>query len=197
MMVDYSIVRGTMRATGTMHIVTDGADASLATSGTSLTGDIGVTFTASISSADLVISYTSDSSGTGTMKYMVRRWSSGSGGAAGVPTYSGAAAAPTTAGGPVNSVQFNSGGAVTGNANFAIDTVDLSVNLNELRQGVLSSSIILTDASTSWTNLFSMSDSYPCVILDYSVAKEGFVRVGQLLVACDGTNVSSNETFTE
>lgn len=198
MIVDYSIVRSTSRETGTMRIVTDGATASVATDSSYVNGSTGVGFSARISGTDLIVEYTSSNNGqTGTMKYMVRRWASGPGGPNGVPSYAAAAPAPTAAGGSVNTIQFNSGGAVTGNANFAIDTIDLSMNLNGLRQGVLSSAITVLDNQTSWTNLFSMPDTNPFVVIEYSVSKEGFARVGRLLIACDATTVSSDNTYVE
>jgi hypothetical protein len=198
MVVDYSIVRSTSRETGTMRIVTDGTAVDVSTESAYINGNTGVTFTGSISASNLVLSYTATSTGqAATMKYMTRRWSSGTGGPGGLPSYSGAAAAPTAAAAPVGSVQFNSGGSLAGNANFQIDTVDLSYNSNGLRQGVLSSGITILNNQASFTNLFAMPNTYPYVIVKYSITKEGFARTGQMLVAYDGTNVISNDTHVE
>jgi hypothetical protein len=199
MIIDYSIVRSTIRETGTMRIVTDGTSASLSTSASYLNGNAGVTFNARISGANLIVEYTSTNTGqTGTVKYMVKRWSSGTGGPAGIPTYTGGAAAPTAAGGPVGSIQFNSGGAVTGNANFAIDTIDLSINLNGLRQGVLSSPITLLGNQASWTNLVTLTedDQFPFLVLEYSVSR-GASMIGQMLITHDGSTIAFDDRAAE
>lgn len=196
--VDFSIVRSTARETGTLHIVTDGSTAQVASDSAYVNGSSGVTFDAVISGANLLLRYSTTNTGVAaTMKYSVKRWSSGSGGPGGLPSYSGAAPAPTAAAAPVGSVQFNSGGSLAGNTNFAIDISDLSMNFNGLRQGVLSSPLTILDNQPSYTNLFTMSTTYPYVIVEYSLVKESFARVGQFLIAYDGTNVVLNDAFTE
>lgn len=198
MVIDYSIVRSTARETGTLHVVTDGAVVSVNTEASYINGSSGISFTGSISGSNLLLQYSSTSTGqAGTMKYMVRRWSSGNGGPGGLPSYSGSASAPTAAGGSVNSIQFNSGGSLAGNANFAIDVTDLSINLNGLREGILSSSIAVLNNQAVFTNLFSMANTYPFIVISYSLTKEGFARTGQLLVSYDGTNVACNDSFVE
>lgn len=199
MIIDYSIVRSTLRETGTARVVTDGSTATVSTEASYLNGNAGVAFNARISGANLIVEYISSNSGqTGTLKYSVKRWSSGTGGAAGIPSYSGAAAAPTAAGGPVNSVQFNSAGAVTGNANFAIDVSDLSMNFNGLRHGTLSSPITLANNQATAANLFTIDGGlYPFAVIEYSVVKESHIRVGQVIVAYNGTTVSLTETFSQ
>ncbi len=197
--VDFSVVRGTLRETGTMHVVTDGSAVEVATDSSYINGNSGVTFSGAIVSSNLVLSATTTNTGTAAqVKFSIRRWSSSfPGGPAGVPSYSGAAPAPTPAAAPVNSVQFNSGGVLAGNSNFTIDTVDISQNYNGLRQGVLSSPITIVDNMASPTNLVLLSTSYSFYILDYSITKEGFARTGQMVIAYDGTNVSTNEVYTE
>jgi len=195
--VDYSIVRGAIKETGTMHIVTDGSTVQVNTDSAYVNGNSGVTFSGVISGSNLTIQYTSTSTGiSGTIKFIIKRWSSSAGGPGGPPSYS-AAAPLTAAASPVNGIQFNSGGFLAGNTNFEIDVVDLSMNLNGLRQGVLSSGITILDNQSSWTNLFSIPNTYPYMVFEYSVAKAGFTRVGTLLVTYDGTNVAFNDSFVE
>lgn len=196
--VDYSIVRSTLRETGTMRIVTDGSIAEVSSDSSYVNGNSGVTFAASVSGANLTLSYTTTSTGqAATMKYALRRWASGSGGPGGVPSYTGASPAPTAAASPVNGIQFNSGGFLAANSNFTIDVADLSVNHNGLRQGTLSSPITILNNQAAFVNLFLMPTTHPFMIIEYSITKEGFARVGHLQIAYDGTNVVCNDSFVE
>lgn len=198
MIVDYSIVRSTARETGTLYIVTDGTTAEVSSDSAYMNGNSGTSFTASIAGSNISLNYTTTSTGQpGTMKYMVRRWASGSGGPAGIPSYSGAAGSSTGAAAPLTAIQFNSAGVLAGNANFLVDVADLSLNFNGLHQGVLSSALTLLDNQPAPTNLFSMATTYPFIVIEYSATKESFARVGQLLVAYDGTNVICNDAYAE
>jgi hypothetical protein len=198
-LVDYSIVRGTARETGTMRIVTDGAGAEVSTDSSYINGNSGVTFAATVSGANLILSGTATSTGTNAqLKYSIRRWSSSfPGGPGGVPNYSGAAPVPTPAAAPVGAIQFNSGGVLAGNSNFKIDTVDISMDFNGLRQGVLSSGVTILDNQSSAVNLVLLSGSYSHYVLEYSVEKETFKRTGELRIAYDGTNVVCNDSYVE
>ena len=199
MLLDYSVVRGSLRETGTMRIVTDGALAEVSTDSSYVNGNSGVTFTATVTGPNLTLTGTTTSTGTpAQLKYSIRRWSSSfPGGPGGVPSYSGAAPIPTPAAAPVNSIQYNSGGVLAGNSNFAIDVVDISMTFNGLRQGVLSSGITILDNQAVATNLVLLSASFPYYVLEYSIAKEGFTRVGHLKIAYDGTNVACNDSYVE
>lgn len=199
MLIDYSIVRSTTRETGTMRIVTDGAVATVSTDSAYLNGNTGITFSAVIEDDLLVLKYESKATGQpGAMKYSVKRWSSSAGGAAGLPTYSGASPLPSTsAADPVDSVQFNSGGVLAGNPNFKIDTVDLSLNFNGLRQGVLSSPITLAADQHSWANLFSLEGNPIFAIIDYSLSnvEEDSAVIGQIFavrVGDSGMQITNN-----
>lgn len=199
MIVDFSLLRGSARETGTMRIVTDGSTAEVSSDSSYINGNSGVMFRAVVSGANLVLY--ADATPTGTdsqMKYSIRRWSSSfPGGPGGVPSYSGAAPAPTPAASPVNALQYNSGGVLAGNSNFAIDVADVSMSFNGLRQGVLSSPITILNNQPSFVNLFLMDTSNPFIIIEYSLTKEGFARVGHLQIAYDGTNVACNDSFVE
>lgn len=196
--LDFSIVRSTLRETGTMRIVTDGATAQVTTDSAYLNGNSGVTFTATISGPLLRLNYTTTSTGSpATFKYVMRRWASGPGGPGGIPNYSGPAPAPTPAAAPVNGIQFNSGGVLAANSNFTIDVPDISMSFNGLRQGVLSSPITILNNQPSAVNLVLLSTSYPFYILEYSITKNNFARVGHLQIAYDGTNLVCNDSYVE
>jgi len=199
MIVDFSIIRSTARETGTLHVVTDGVTAEVASDSAYVNGNSGITFTASISGSNISVNYTTTNTGVGaTVKFSVKRWSASSGGPGGLPSYSGPVVIPTAvAAAPLTSIQFNSGGSLAGNANFLIDVADLSINLNGMRQGVLLGPITVTNNQPSFVNLFTLPNTYPFIIIDYSMTKEGFARIGQFLVAYDGTNVSMNDSFIE
>jgi hypothetical protein len=199
MLLDFSIMRGSARETGTMRIVTDGATAEVSTDSAYINGNSGVTFTAFVGDDELTLNAALTSTGTeAQMKYSIRRWSSSfPGGPAGVPSYSGAAPIPTPAASPVTSIQFNSGGVLVGNSNFEIDVTDISMSFNGLRQGVLSSGITINDNEPSPTNLVLLSTAFPFYILEYSITKESFARIGHLQIAYDGTNVVCNDAYVE
>jgi hypothetical protein len=73
--LQYSIKRGSAnKEVGTIHLSTDGTNASIAVSGTNL-GTLGVTFSADVSGSDLRLRYTSTSTGTApTFKYFETKW---------------------------------------------------------------------------------------------------------------------------
>jgi hypothetical protein len=73
--IQYSLKRGTAnKETGQIQIATDGTNASIAVSGANI-GTLGVTFSAAISGTDLVLQYTSTSTGTApTFKYNLTQW---------------------------------------------------------------------------------------------------------------------------
>ena len=105
MIVDFSIVRNSKREIGTIYLVTDGASVSVTTSGATL-GTCGISFNGEISGSLIKLNYTStDEVYNATMKYMVRRWSTSSGGPSGLPSYSGATliAGPAGPAGPAGS----------------------------------------------------------------------------------------------
>jgi hypothetical protein len=66
-----------------------------------------------------------------------------------------------------------------------------------LRTGVLSSAITIVNNTLSFTNLFLLDTSFSFLMIEYSISKNGFARVGRLQVAYDGTNVACNDSFTE
>lgn len=199
MIIDFSLSRGISRENGTIYVTTDGSTAAVTTSGSTLNGACGIHFDGDVVGPLLRLRYTSDALGSSTtMKYMVRRWSNAPGGPGGLPNYTGGGGGGgVPAAGSTGDIQFNGGGVLAGNTNFKIDTVDLSINLNGLRQQVLSSPITLTDGILVPTPLFQFSSAYTFVIVEYSVARNGFNRVGRLLIANDGSVANRSDDYIE
>jgi hypothetical protein len=71
--VEYQVDRNGHLATGTVIISNNGSTQSITDTGNS-TGATGITFNADLNAGNVRLLYTSDSSGTGTLKYHVRRW---------------------------------------------------------------------------------------------------------------------------
>jgi hypothetical protein len=90
--VDFSILRNSIKETGTLWITTDGITASVATVSSYL-GLTGVTFTADISAGLLRLRYTSTATGFApSMRYSTKRWSDSAGGPSAITSYSPAIA---------------------------------------------------------------------------------------------------------
>lgn len=72
LIVDFSIIRGALFESGTIHVATDGTTAQCSSIGV---GDTGVDFTADISGANLRLRYIADNNGdNGNIKFAVRKW---------------------------------------------------------------------------------------------------------------------------
>lgn len=89
----YSILRGTRKKIGTLYITTDGTTATAVGPSGHVGAVEGVTFAAAISSGDLVLSATSDNSGSSsTIKFFTFRWADTAlTGPSGLISYSGPA----------------------------------------------------------------------------------------------------------
>jgi hypothetical protein len=201
--IDFSIHRATTRDTGTIYVTSDGTNVQVAV-GEAYIGNSGVSFTGAIVSGVFYLYYTTTATGSdGVMKFMVRRWSDGAGGPAGVPSYTGSSGS-TAAAGPNESIQYNSGGLLDGNSNFLIDTADSFIGitgaivLDGLSQSILSSPITLIDNTSSPTTLFSYpAASAPNAIIEYSIVREGMNRVGRFLVANNTSVTSESDDYVE
>ena len=201
--IDFSLSRGTSRETGTLWVTSDGTNVSVATS-SSYINVSGVTFSAAIVSGTFYLYYTTTNTGSpATMKFMVRRWSNLNGGPAGIPSYTGASAAVPAAD-PSNSIQYNNGGFLDGNANFLIDTAGSylgltgAVVLNGLDQTILSAPITIVDNTSSPTALFVYSAStFPYAVIEYSIVRDGQYRVGRFLVANNTSVTSESDDYVE
>jgi hypothetical protein len=95
LVIDFSIIRGSLKETGQLIITQNGSSVALETSGAAI-ADTGVSFSASLSGGNLLLNYTASSIGqSGTMKYTVKRWADLPGGPAGIPDYSAVLTIPT------------------------------------------------------------------------------------------------------
>lgn len=194
--VEFSLARGGSKEIGTLFITTDGASVAIASAGAALAA-LGVSFSGAISGSDLILQYTTTSTGSdATIKYNLRRWSDASGGPAGPPTYSAAAASVSAAG--VNSnIQINSAGVLGASSNFSYDSTNNILELGNLNIGILSTASIL-DNQASAANLIAYAATNDVAIIEYSIKRGAAnVRVGRLMVATDGTTVSVTDDFNE
>ena len=230
--VDYSLVRGVSpeyKETGSLYITTDGTSVSVVEGGANLHGQSGVTFSGVISGSNLVLQYTTTSTGSSaTMKYSTKIWSDSAGGPSGPPSYSASSASgvlslngesgvlnlvpganitispsgsnitiaatstSTPPGGANTAIQFNSGGTFAGDSRFEINTASGALNLNGLSQSVLNGPLNILDNQASPVTVFSYSGAPATfAIIEYSIVKNGSFRVGRLLIANNGTSVST------
>jgi hypothetical protein len=202
--IDFSIHRSTARETGTIYVTTDGVNVQVAV-GESYIGNSGVTFSGTITGGTFNLLYTTTATGSsGTMKFMVRRWSDANGGPAGVPSYSGGSGGAGTPGGPVNSIQYSGGSVFDGSSNFLIDTagsyigITGAIELNGLNQSILSAGLTLVDNTSSPAALFSYPKAtFPFAVIEYSVVRDGIYRTGRFMIANDGTITSESDDFVE
>jgi hypothetical protein len=202
--VDFSILRGTQKETGTLFMTTDGTNVSV-TSNSAELSPTGVSFSGILSSGQIELLYTSDNSGsTGIMKFIMRRWADGSGGPGGIPSYSTGAPTGLTGGGTANQIAIWSGPTnVVGNANFTVDTVNQTLNLGSgsdvVQFTTLKEDDITLSAPASNQPLFSYPTTYTFAIVDYSaIVNSTNYRIGTLLITQDGvSNVNVVDTYSE
>lgn len=196
LIIDFSVLRGARKDTGTLHVAVAGTSVNLSTSG-AFVGDTGVGFSAAIVTGVLHVKYTADgSSGSPTMKYYVRRWSDGAGGPAGVPSYSGAGGTGIIAAGTNTQIQFNNGGNLGADAQFTWDSSIKALGLNGLEVGALSSPVVLADNTMSPADaIVYNATNYPFVILEYSIQRDLVRECGRLIVATNGIDVTLTADF--
>lgn len=189
MIIDYSIVRGG-RDTGTLWVTTDGTTVSLAQGGTAIS-TTGVTFSASISGSNLILSYSSDASGSGTLRYFVKRWSASAGGPGGLPSYSSSVSLGSASGAD-GDIQFASAGALSSDDNLNWNQANGILKLHGVELSGLSAPITLSDnVSSPATFVTYAAVTYPFAIIEFSVIRGGVYQIGRMLIANDGTtNVS-------
>lgn len=193
--VEYSILRGTSKVVGSMFITTDGTTAVVAGSDAELSL-AGVTFSAAISGSNLILQYTTTSTGSaGTMKFEMRRWSDSAGGPGGPPSYSGGAALIPAAGSNGN-VQINDSGVLGASSNFSYDSVNNLLILGSEQMSILNSASLL-DNQSSPTTIVVMSGSFNSVFLEYTVLRNSFVRTGLITISNDGINIDNMENYSQ
>lgn len=198
MIVNYSLLRGSIKETGQLFLTTDGTNASI-TRTRSYIGDSGIDFTATINGSNIELNFASSNLGTpATMKYHVSRWSDSAGGPTGIPSYTGGGGGGGSAGGNNTEIQYNSGGSLAGDARFRWDSALGVVNMNGMQISALSSTVTLNDNQVSPATAVSYSASlYRFVILEYSVQRGTDFRVGRMLISNDGTNIGFSDDFVE
>lgn len=189
---DFSILRGSVKEVGTIHITTDGTDAVLSVTGTSL-GSSGVTFSAAIVGSDLVLSYTSDASGTGSIKIMVRRWANAAGGPAGIPNYGVPSGPLAPAAGSNGQIQFNGAGNLAADSSFTFDLTNKVLQLNGLNIVGLQLVSLLDNQASPVVAVTYDKALYPFVIIEFSILRDSDRKVGRLLITNNGSSVSMTE----
>jgi hypothetical protein len=191
MIVDYSIMRGLVKETGTLHITASGAVVAVTTSGAYI-GTSGVSFSGDILSGNLRLKYTADSGGgAATMKYFVKRWSDLAGGPGGIPSYATSGATGISAAGANTQIQFNDSGNMGADSDFTWDKTSNTLGLAGLEVSGLSAPVVLSDGTSSPTSAFQYNaTNYRFAIIEFSVSRDGVYQVGRMLVTNDGTNAS-------
>jgi hypothetical protein len=194
--VDYSILRGASpeeKETGTLYITTNGTTVSISEGGADLNGPTGVSFSGIISGSNLVVRYTTTSTGSSaTMKYSTKRWSDSAGGPSGPPSYS------SSSGIVVESLNGETG-AVTLVAGANVTITPSGNNITIAATGSSLTTYSVADNQPTPITLFSYTASTALYsVFQYSVLKGGSYRVGQMLVSTDGSSIASlNDVFTE
>jgi hypothetical protein len=200
--MNFSILRAGKKETGTLFITQNDTSVSITQIGAYLTAYTGVTFSAVISTGNLILSYTSDSQGVGgSMKYFLQRWSDTAGGPGGPPSYSvPTGMGGTGAAGATGDIQYNIGAGTFGaDSRFLWDASNGAINMNGALLDVLTSSITLLDNQNTPQTLLTFDQTlYQFAVIEYSIRRASSAQVGRLLIVNDGTNVNitDDNTFT-
>lgn len=193
--INFSLLRGSVKEVGTIYLVTDGSTASCQTDSTYI-GSSGITFSADINAGLLRLRYTATAGVNADMRYHYERWSDSAGGPSGVPNYTGFAGGGS-AGGANSEIQYNNGGSLAGDPDFVWDNVTKEVGMNGLKISVLQGPATLLDNTASPTNIFTYTAAtYRFAIIEYSIERNTDFEVGRLLIANNGTIVSITDDST-
>ncbi len=182
-MMDYSILRGDYKETGTLYLTCRGTEVKLASSGAYL-GAVGIDFSATISTGTLHVSYTSDSTaGASLLKYYIRRWSDGAGGPGGIPSYATSDSSSTVAAGSGNEIQFNDGGFLGADSTFTYDRTTKVMNMNGLEMFALQGPVTLVNNTSTFTDILSYNMfDYPFVFIEYSLNRGVVFELGKFMI---------------
>lgn len=193
MIIDYSIVRGTSKATSTLHITSDGTNVSFSDAGAILNPN-GVTFNIYVSSGVIWLDLAADNSGTaGSFKYFIRRWSNNPGGPGGIPNYSFGSPPPGTAAGTSGDVQFNAANSLAADGNFKWDSVNKELNLNGFFISALSAQLTLPDNTSGIIFTYPTVDRF--ATMTFGIWRNGNYKHGRFMAVTDGVNVNFEEDF--
>lgn len=184
--IDYSILRGSTKETGSFVITSDGTSIGSSQAVANI-GDVGVVLFADEDTGNLRFRYTADSSGNGSIKYTVKRWSNSAGGPGGIPSYSGATGGGSASGNNKD-IQYNSGGSLAGDSTFQWDSATSEMKLGLLSVRALISSVTMLDNQPTETTLFSVDGSLTkFIICEYSIERGTESRVGTLMICHNST----------
>jgi hypothetical protein len=189
MIIDYSVVRGAAKETGTIHVTSDGTTVSFS-SGGSYIALTGLLLNFYVTTGTLFFDITADNSGSnGVLKYFVRRWSNNPGGPGGPPSYSTGPVTPVTAAGSPGDVQFNSATMLGADTKFKWDGTDKAIDLSGIKIGALSDLVLLSDNTVN-----GLVAQYPMAnrfaIISFGIWRDGSYRVGRMLIVNDGLIVN-------
>jgi hypothetical protein len=191
--VHYSTTRNGAKDTAFLFISQNDSTAEVSQFGGKLGSDTGISFSVAITSGNLVLSYTTTSTGNGaTMKYFLERWSDTAGGPGGPPSYSvPSGMGGTGAAGSTGDIQYNIGAGVFGaDSRLLWDATNGGINLNGALMDALTSSITLLDNQSSPQTILSYTAStYLFATIEYSIARNGSNQVGRLLIVNNGSTV--------
>jgi hypothetical protein len=197
--VNFSITRGLAKETGVLYITTDGSTASVSKVGSFL-GSTGVSFSAIISSGNIVLRYTSDSSGAGgVLKIFTMRWSDASGGPGGIPSYAAGGGSTVIAAGNPGDIQFKDvGGGLAADGRFKVNAVNGAITYGSMEMAALQGPFTLLDNQVAYQTIFSFSAStYKRAIIEYNITRNGEERVGRLLVCNNGSLAGHSDDYVE
>jgi len=187
--INYSLVRGSgKKRTGQLLLTTDGVDVSLTDTNVNI-GTLGVSFSSDISGSNIRLLYTTDAGIDAEMKFFAHRWSNSGGGPSSLPSYT-----PTGGGvpaaGPVGSIQIHdSGGDLTGDANFKWDATENAINLGGLFIGGLEGPETLLDNQSTPQVIFSYPATDKISIIEYTIERGGEARAGKFTIVTNGSDV--------
>lgn len=195
-LVNYSIIRGTSKEIGTLPITTNGTTAAISSVGSDIP-TVGVTFSAVISGSNLVLEYTTTSTGTAaTMQYYIVRWSDTAGGPGGPPSYSGGSA-PLPAPGASNQVLINESGVISSSPNFTFNPATGFMQVG----GAQFSSLVTTtflDNQSSPVAFATLPAVYNSLNITTTVIRGANIMTQTTLVATDSaTALNTAEDFSE
>lgn len=194
--IDYSILRGSAKETGTFTITSDGTNVKSSQHVANI-GSVNVELFADINATDLRFRYTSDSGSAGTIKYTVKRWSNAAGGPGGIPSYSGTVGGGNAAGNNTD-IQYNSGGVLAGDNNFQWDGTNSELNLGTLKITAQISSTTIVDNQSVSATLFSVDGSLSKFIMcDYSIERGTESRIGSLMICHNGTIATITDVMND
>ena len=185
--VEYSIVRGTNRRTGTLQILTDGTDVQVNDVGADI-NDSEVSFFGIINGTDLELHYLTSNQGQDAfLNYWTQRFSDNSVGPAGPPSYT-ATATSTPAAGSIGDVQFKgSSGNLEADSDFRFEQADDALNMNGA-QMVKKLTSVLADNTTVATTFYSYDyTQFRHLSIFYGVERGSNYRTGELKIAGNPT----------